>query len=224
MIDFARVRRMMIDNQLRTYDITDLGIMSTMNEVPRERFVPDALRDLSYTDRSLEVAGPESAEGARHLLPPMIFARLLQNLSIRHGEKVLVVGGGLGYEAVVIARQGARVVVREPDPALAERTRANLAEHGADAVVVSVGPMAEGCPEEAPFDAILVNGAVEVRPQALLEQLANGGRLGAIVGDGSRTSRASVFVRSHEAFGARAVFDAAAPVLAPFREVPGFVF
>lgn len=224
MIDFARVRRMMIDNQLRTYDITDLGILSAMNEVPRERFVPESLRDLAYTDRSLEVAGPESVEGARHLLPPMIFARLLQNLSVRHGDKVLVVGGGLGFEAVVIARIGGRVVVREPDEALAERTRAHLAELGAEDAVVSTGAMAQGCPEEAPFDVVLVNGAIQVRPQALLDQLVDGGRLGAILGDGSRTSRASVFVRSHDSFGARAIFDAAAPILAPFREEPGFVF
>lgn len=222
MIDFARVRRMMVDHQLRTYDITDLGILTAMNEVPRERFAPQDKRALAYSDLSLPVA--EGEGGARHLLPPMIFGRLLQNLRLMAGERALVVAGGLGYEATVMARLGAKVVVAEPDAALAERTRELLAESGAGEVEVVAGGIAEGCPEKGPYDVIFVNGAAQKRPEALLAQLAEDGRLGIIVGDGSRTSRASVFLRSGDTVGARAIFDAAAPLLPALREEPGFVF
>ncbi|WP_372422656.1 protein-L-isoaspartate O-methyltransferase family protein [Salinarimonas chemoclinalis] len=222
MIDFSRVRRTMVDHQLRTYDITDLGILSAMNEVPRETFAPDEAKALAYSDQSLPVAPTQ--DGGRFLLPPMIFGRLLQNLNLRAGERALVVAGALGYEAAVMGRLGAQVTILESDEAVAERTRALLAEHGAGAVEVVVGPLDGGCPGAAPFDVIYVNGAAQVRPQALLDCLAEGGRLGVIVGDGSRTSRASLFVRSGDTFGSRAIFDAAAPLLRPFRKEPGFVF
>lgn len=222
MIDFARVRRTMVDHQLRTYDITDLGILAAMNEIPRELFTPDDQRLLAYSDQPVEVAGGE--DGGRWLLPPMIFGRLVQNLRLRAGEKTLVVGGGLGYEAVVLARLGAVVTLLEPDDALAARTCDNLAAVSAEAIEVVVGPIAAGWPAAAPFDVIFVNGAAQMQPQPLLDQLADGGRLGIVMGDGSRTSRATVFVRSGAVVGSRAVFDAAAPVLSAFREEPRFVF
>lgn len=222
MIDFARVRRMMVDHQLRTYDITDLGVLSAMNEVPREVFAPAHAQELAYSDQSLPVAAGEA--GQRYLLPPMIFGRILQNLQLRPGERALVVASGLGYEAVIMSRLGAAVTVVEPDEGIAATTREKLAAQGAGAVEVVVGPMEAGCPNEAPFDVVYVNGAVQKRPQALLEQLKEEGRLGVIVGDGSRTSRATLFVRSGDVFGSRAIFDAAAPLLPPFREEPGFVF
>ncbi|GGK43703.1 protein-L-isoaspartate O-methyltransferase family protein [Salinarimonas ramus] len=222
MIDFARVRRMMVDHQLRTYDITDLGILSAMNDIPREDFAPEEARALAYSDQSLPVA--RTQDGGRWLLPPMIFGRLLQNLRLVAGERALVVASGLGYEAVAMRRLGATVTVLESDEAVAARLRELLAAHGAGDVEVVVGPIENGCAGHGPFDVILLNGAAQKRPQALLECLAEDGRLGAIVGDGSRTSRATIFVRSGDTFGSRAIFDAAAPVLAPFREEPGFVF
>jgi protein-L-isoaspartate(D-aspartate) O-methyltransferase len=222
MIDFARVRRMMVDHQLRTYDITDLGVLSAMNEVPREVFAPEHAQELAYSDQSLPVAAGEA--GQRYLLPPMIFGRILQNLQLRAGERALVVASGLGYEAAVMNRLGASVTVVEPDAAIASTMREKLAGAGAGGVEVVIGPFEEGCPDKAPFDVIYVNGAAQKRPQGLLEQLKDDGRLGIIMGDGSRTSRATLFVRSGDVFGARAIFDAAAPLLAPFREEPGFVF
>ncbi|WP_349367685.1 protein-L-isoaspartate O-methyltransferase [Salinarimonas sp.] len=222
MIDFARVRRMMVDHQLRTYDITDLGVLTAMNEVPREVFAPSNAQELAYSDQSLPVAAGEA--GQRYLLPPMIFGRILQNLQLRAGERALVVASGLGYEAVIMSRLGAAVTVVEPDEAIAATIREKLAAQGAGEVEVVVGPMEAGSPDKAPFDVVYVNGAVQKRPQALLEQLKEEGRLGVIVGDGSRTSRATLFVRSGDVFGSRAIFDAAAPLLPPFREEPGFVF
>ncbi len=223
MIDFARVRRMMVDNQLRTYDITDLDVLSAMNEVPRERFVPAEMGMLAYSDQPLPVARASDGE-ARCMLAPMVFGRILQNLQIKEGERVLVVSSALGYEAAVIARLGARVVVAEPDAGLAVEARDILGALGVEGVdVVEVG-FEEGCPDRAPFDAILVNAAVEQRPETLIGQLADHGRLAAIVGDGGRTSRASLFVRNGDVTGSRNMFDAVAPVLSVFRKEPGFVF
>lgn len=221
MIDYARVRRMMVDNQLRTYDITDLDVLSAMNAVPREAFAPEEVAALAYSDQPLVVA--RGAEGeTRHFLAPMVFGRMLQELDLREGEKLLIVAGALGYEAAVAARLGVRVVVAEPDPALAAVTRKNLAAVGASGVEVVA--QAFDAPVANDFAAILVNAAVERRPEPLLGALAEGGRLVAIVGDGGRTSRATLFVRNGDAFGASPLFDAAAPALGLFREEPGFVF
>jgi protein-L-isoaspartate(D-aspartate) O-methyltransferase len=223
MIDFARVRRAMVDNQLRTYDITDLTVLSAMNQVPRELFVPKGREMLAYSDQPL-VVGDAGPEGPRTMLAPMVLARLLQHLQIREGERVLDVAGGLGYSASVMARMGARVVALESSEALAERARANLAQLGLSAVEVVVGPIEAGAPGHGPFDAILLNGTIQRRPEALLEQLVEAGRLGCIEGPGNRASRATLYVRAGSVFSSRPLFDAAAPVLTPFRHEPGFVF
>jgi protein-L-isoaspartate(D-aspartate) O-methyltransferase len=223
MIDFARVRRAMVDNQLRTYDITDLDVLTAMNAVPRERFVPPGREMLAYSDQPL-VVGDGGDEGPRTMLAPMVLARLLQHLQIRPGERVLDVAGGLGYSAAVMARMGARVVALESNEALAERARSILAELGTGNVEVAVGPMERGAPDGGPFEAILLNGTVQRRPDGLLEQLAEGGRLGCIQGPGNRSSRATLYVRAGSVFSSRPLFDAAAPVLPPFRDEPGFVF
>ncbi|TVR12060.1 MAG: protein-L-isoaspartate O-methyltransferase [Salinarimonadaceae bacterium] len=223
MIDHARVRRMMVDNQLRTYDITDLGVLSAMNAVPREVFAPADAASVVYADQPLAVARGADGE-ARQLLPPMIFARMVQHLELRDGDTLLIVAGALGYEAAVAARLGAKVVVAEPDAALAAATRDNLAAVGADGVEVVEKAYDARIAGDDGFPAILINGAVQRRPDELLGQLCEGGRLVAVVGDGGRTSRATLFVRNGDVFGARPLFDAAAPALAAFREEAGFVF
>ncbi len=238
MIDFARVRRMMVDNQLRTYDITDLDVLSAMNEVPREHFVTPERGILAYSDQPVAVAQASDGEG-RHFLAPMVFARIVQNLAIKAGEKVMIVAGALGYEAAVIARLGAEVVVVEPDLELAAQARTRLeslpasaldtarghagSHHGGTIRVVEAA-LDAGCRDEPPFDAILINGAIEERPESLLRQLREHGRLAVIVGDGGRTSRATLYVRNGEIVGSRALFDAAAPALSIFRKEAGFVF
>jgi protein-L-isoaspartate(D-aspartate) O-methyltransferase len=234
MIDFARVRRMMVDNQLRTYDITDLDVLSAMNQVPREHFVAPECGILAYSDQPVAVAKASDGEG-RHFLAPMVFARIVQNLEIKPGQKVMIVAGALGYEAAVIARLGAQVVVVEPDPELAAQARARLdtlpvpaasddSGHARSPVRVIEAALDAGCLDEAPFDAILINGAIEERPEPLLQQLGDHGRLAVILGDGGRTSRATLYVRNGEVVGSRAMFDAAAPALPIFRKERGFVF
>lgn len=223
MIDYAKVRRMMVDNQLRTYDISDLGVLSAMNEVPREIFAPAEIANLAYADRPLVVAQGEEGE-TRHFLAPMVYARMLQNLALREGERLLIIAGALGYEAAVAQKLGASVSIAEPDPALAEKTRANLAQAGVSDVTIIDKPFDGDFGVAEGFDAILVNAAIEKRPETLLAQLADGGRLVAVMGSGGRTSRVTMYVRTGEVIGDRPLFDAAAQPLKAFREEPGFVF
>jgi protein-L-isoaspartate(D-aspartate) O-methyltransferase len=219
MIDFGQARRMMVDGQLRTFDVNDIPLLDAFDSIPRERFVPPGRESLAYMDQDIVVSeGPTR----RLMLSPMILARLIQSLGIKPGERVLDVACGLGYSTAILATVGAKVTALESDEALAAAARDRLAAVDVHARVVS-GPLQEGYAPGGPYDAILVNGAFEVRPESLLRQLAEGGRLAGVQGRG-RSAKAVVFVRAGDAFGQRSIFDAAAPILPPFQKTPGFVF
>ncbi|HEX2134926.1 MAG TPA: protein-L-isoaspartate O-methyltransferase [Microvirga sp.] len=220
MVDFAQARRMMVDGQLRTFDVNDVPLLDAMGSVPRERFVLPGRESLAYIDQDLLVSdGPER----RHLLAPMVLGRMIQALEIEPAMRVLDVAPGLGYSSAVLARLGAAVTALESNETLAAAARERLAGAGADAVTVVAGPLDQGYPAAAPYDAVLINGAVEVKPEALLQQLAEAGRLVCIQGRG-RSAKATLYVRAGQAFGLRNIFDAAAPVLPEFQAAPGFVF
>lgn len=223
MLDFAQARRTMVDSQLRTFDVTDLRVLNAFELVPRERFVPEGLEDLAYSDGDLPLSGRLGGPGGRVMLAPMVLARLIQALDLDRGVKALDVACGLGYSSAVMTRLGAAVVGLEDSATLVEGARERLAALDVEGVVLAEGPLAHGCPDAAPFDAILVNGAIDRRPEALLMQLAEGGRLAAVQ-DRGRAGSAVLFVRSGDAFGQRSLFEAGAPVLAAFRADPGFVF
>ncbi|NIX77742.1 protein-L-isoaspartate O-methyltransferase family protein [Microvirga terricola] len=220
MVDFTQARRIMVDSQLRTFDVNDIPLLDAMDSIPRERFVLPGREELAYIDQDLPVS-----EGAdrRYMISPMIEARLIQALEIETGDKVLDVACGRGYSSAVLSRLGAQVTALESDAALAEAAKAALAAVKADNVAVKVGPLEQGCVENAPYSAILVNGALEVRPDALLRQLAEGGKLVCVQGRG-RSARATLYVRSGDTFGERALFDAAAPILSAFQLKPSFTF
>jgi protein-L-isoaspartate(D-aspartate) O-methyltransferase len=220
MVDFAQARRMMVDSQLRTFDVNDLSLLDAMDAVPRERFVAAGRENLAYIDQDILVG---SGKERRFMLSPMVQARLIQALALEPGRKVLDVACGLGYSSAVMAELGAAVIGLESDEALAGEARKRLASVGASGISVVAGPLDKGLSAEAPFDAILINGAIERRPDALLGQLADGGRLVCIMGRG-RSAKATLFVRTGDAFGSRNLFDAAAPSLTAFQNDPGFVF
>ena len=212
----------MVDCQLRTFDVTDRAVLAAMEELPRESFMPDGMAGLAYLDRNVPLPGKD---GAGIMLQPMVVGRLVQALSIEAGAAVLDVGSGLGYAAALLARLGARVVALEADPDLASSARDRLARAGLGGMVeVRTGPLAEGVADRAPFDAILVNGAVEERPATLLGQLAEGGRL-ACLEAGVAAGRAVLHVRvSGGGYGSRPLFNAVAPILPGFRRAPAFTF
>ena len=207
MLDFAAARRMMVDCQVRTSDVTDLRLIAAMLSVPRERFVPRAAAELAYLDTDLPVG-----KGARALVKPMVLAKLLQAAQIKETDHVLVVGCATGYSAAVIAQLAGGVVALEQDPALAQLAADNLQALGARKAAVAVGPLVEGWPAGAPYDVILLDGAVEDVPKALLSQLKAGGRLLGVVGR-PPASKAMLFRSSGADASGRPIFDAAVPAL-----------
>ena len=219
-MDFAQARRMMVDSQLRTFDVNDIPLLDAMGDIARERFVLPGRESLAYIDQDLPVS---SGGERRFMLAPMVLARMIQALEIEPGMRVLDVAPGLGYSSAVLARLGATVTALESHEALAAAARERLEAAGVAGVTVVAGPLDQGCAADAPYDAILVNGAVEVRPEALLQQLSTSGRLVCIQGRG-RAAKATLYVRAGQAFGMRSVFDAAAPPLAEFQAELGFVF
>jgi protein-L-isoaspartate(D-aspartate) O-methyltransferase len=223
MLDFAQARRAMVDCQVRTFDVFDIPVLSAMDAVPRERFVPAGREGLAYIDQDIPVSDGIAGAERRFMLKPMVLGRMLQALEVEPGEKALDVAGGLGYSAAVLARLGANVVTLESTEAAAQAARERLAAVGVENVTTVSGPLEKGYPQAAPYDVILVNGLVETRPQGLLDQLAEAGRLACIERRG-KTGRAVLYVRSGDAFGSRTIFDAAAPALAAFKAESGFVF
>jgi protein-L-isoaspartate(D-aspartate) O-methyltransferase len=220
MPDFALQRRMMVDGQLRTYDVTQAGVIAAMGSVPREAFVEEADRAVAYVDSPLAVAG---SAGTRTLLTPMVLGRLIQTAEINPEDRVLDVACATGYSAAVLSRLAAEVIAVESDSVLAERARGALSALGCANVSVVTGALDKGAADRGPYDVIFVGGSFEVEPQALLDQLKDGGRLVGVMGTG-RAGRAMIYRRSGQTVSGRVAFDAAAPSLAEFRRPPEFVF
>lgn len=223
MTDSKLQRLNMVESQVRPSDVTDRRIIRAMLEVPRERFVPAGLAPMAYMDDPLPVEDAAGGKGERYLLAPRTFAKLVQLAEIGPEAAVLDVGCATGYSTAVLSMLAKRVVAIESSPGLAERARHLLQDVGAHGAIVVDGRLAAGAPGEGPFDAILVNGAVETVPQVLLEQLRDGGRLTAILAEGP-LCRAQVWCRVGNTFDARPAFEAGAPVLPGFERPAAFVF
>jgi protein-L-isoaspartate(D-aspartate) O-methyltransferase len=223
MIDFALARRMMVDGQVRTSDVTDLRIIAAMLELPRERFVSEADADLAYLDTDVPAAGAAAGEQVRHLLKPMVLAKLVQAAAVKADDRVLDVGCATGYSAALLARLARSVAALEQDPLLVRLARENLAAVGAGNVTVVTGALTEGWQRDAPYDVVFVNGATESMPRTLCGQLKDGGRLVAVVGR-APVSRAMLYCSVQGDVSGRPIFDAAAPLLPGFAAPPAFVF
>lgn len=217
-MDFAAARINMVESQLRTNKVADPAVLDAFLMVPRERFVPVAFHDTAYLDDDLPLGD------GRALLEPMILARLLAAAKIRDTDKVLDIGCASGYGTAVLARIAASVVAVEQDAALAQQARARLAELGVLHADIVEGPLAQGHAAGAPYDVIVIEGAVAAVPDAVAEQLAESGRLVAVVKSGAGMGRATLMTRVHGVLSRRALFDAAAPLLPGFAPAPSFVF
>src|SRR5947207_932274 len=171
MTDFALARRNMVDGQLRPNRVTNAGLLAAVGELPRERFLPDGLRSVAYADDDVPLGN------GRFLMEPMELARLIQALQSRPEEKALVVASGRGYGAALLSRLVKAVVAVETDPALAGAAEQTFKDLGIVNISQTVAKSEAGVPGEGPFDAILIEGAVPEIPRAILEQLAEGGRL-----------------------------------------------
>jgi protein-L-isoaspartate(D-aspartate) O-methyltransferase len=216
MADYARARRTMVDCQVRPADVTDLQIIAALLDVPREAFVPAARRPIAYLDLDVPVG-----EGGRALLKPMVFGKLLQAAGVTETDHVLDVGCATGYSAAVLAKLAGSVVALEQDQALAG-SAGEMLRQTANVLLVS-GPLLAGAPHQAPYDAIVLEGASEVVPDSLLAQLKDGGRLVAVVGSGPM-GKATIYRMTGGRATAQPLFDAAAPLLPGFEKAPAFVF
>jgi protein-L-isoaspartate(D-aspartate) O-methyltransferase len=221
--DFAAQRLKMVDGQLRTTDVTDRAVLDAMLTVPREEFVPARRRALAYIDEDIEVRQADDSGPARFLMEPSPFARLLQLAALGRGDFVLDVGCATGYSSAVISQLAGSVVALEADDDLAYSATTTLDRLGYDNVAVVRGPLAAGFEAEAPYDCIVVEGAVETVPDALLGQLRDGGRLVAVVGLGA-VGQATIFRRQGEVVSRRRAFNAAVRPLAEFLSKPEFQF
>jgi protein-L-isoaspartate(D-aspartate) O-methyltransferase len=210
-LSFDTMRRAMVASQLRTNAVNDPRVVAAMAAVPRERFVPADRMAMAYTDRAVPLPG------GRALNLPMVVGRLLTELHPQPTDKALVIGAATGYSAAVLARLVGSVVALEEDAALTAIAPA------VDGVKQVTGPLNEGWAAEAPYDLILIDGAVETIPQAIIDQLVEGGRLAAAVAEPG-VSRLSVGRRVGQGFGMAAFADAESVSLPGFAPPPAFKF
>ncbi len=216
-MDYRRARLNMVNNQLRPNGVDDPKVLDAMANVPREQFVPKALRGVAYADEDLPLPG------GNWLIEPLVLARLVQAAEVRRSDVALVVGCTTGYAGAVLARLAGTVILVEPRGA-ATAVEALLDHLGVDnVVVVESDDPAGGHPGQAPFDLILLVGSVPAVPPALLEQIGESGRIVAVIDDG-RIGKATVFTKLHGVLGQREIGDAQTPPCPGLQPRPQFAF
>jgi protein-L-isoaspartate(D-aspartate) O-methyltransferase len=208
--DFSAARAAMVESQLRPQGVVDPAVVDAMRSVQRERFVPDAVRPVAYVDRAVAIGG------GRFLSAPAVLGQLLTQMMPERGQSALVVGAGTGYSAAVLSAIGLRVVAVESDADLAARARTL-------GITVVEGPLEAGDPNAGTYDQILIDGAVEIIPDAIIGQLADGGRLGTALIDRGIT-RLAVGRKAGGAFGYLTFGDAGVPALPGFSRPKEFTF
>ncbi|UVK36557.1 protein-L-isoaspartate O-methyltransferase [Mesorhizobium sp. AR10] len=221
--DFSELRVKMVDGQVRTTDVTSAPLLDAMLVVPREAFVGAGQRDLAYIDEDIRISNGLDGGGARYLMEASPLAKLLQLAEVNASDCALDVGCGTGYSTALLSRLARSVVALESDAALAETARATLSGLGCDNVTVVTGPLPQGHAAKAPYDVIFIGGSVEEVPAALLDQLAEGGRLVAVEGQGN-SGVARLFIKARGVVTGRRAFNAAIKPLPGFERIHAFQF
>jgi protein-L-isoaspartate(D-aspartate) O-methyltransferase len=208
--DYAAARRAMVESQLRPSGVTDPAVLDVMARIEREHFLPSHTRPLAYVDRAVAMGD------GRFMPPASVTGQLLNQMMPRGGQRALVIGAGTGYSSAILSAIGLDVVALESSKTLAAQAR----ELGIEIVE---GPLEAGYKKRAPYDQILIDGAVEQIPDAIVEQLADGGRLGAALIDRG-VARLIVGRKSGGAFGYLSIADAGTPALPGFNRPRAFTF
>jgi protein-L-isoaspartate(D-aspartate) O-methyltransferase len=216
-MNFEALRITMVESQIRTTDVTSHSVLQAFIDVPREAFVPEKSKSLAYSDLDIEIAP------GRYLMAASPLAKLLQLASIKKTDKVLEIGAGTGYVTALLSKLAASVVAVEGDAVLADQASANLSELGVANASVVAGNLEAGHASKAPYDVIFFDGSIEELPDALTKQLAEGGRLVAVVGYG-HSARAAVTVVEKGVLSQSQHFNASIRPLPGFRKVKEFVF
>jgi len=223
MSDFKLERANMVESQIRPNAVTSPDLLKALSDTPRETFVPPSLRSLAYMDGVLRVENARDGQPARYLLEPMVFAKLAQLAALRKTDRVLDIGGATGYSAAILAKLTTSVVALENDAGLTAVAKEGLASLGIMNVSFSMGPLEAGAPESAPYDLIFLNGLIGYLPDVFLSQLAEGGRLVAVMGT-ETAAKAKVIYKIDSRLQERTAFDAGAPALPGFEAKKVFAF
>lgn len=217
-MDFAAARRTMVDCQILPSRVTDQRVIDAMGDLPRELFVPSDKRSLAYVDESLPLGD------GRYLMEPMIAARMLQALELKPTDVALSIGSGSGYSIALLGRVLDTVVAIESNSGLMQLAIKNLAELEIDNVAIIEGPLNAGAPKQAPYDVIFFDGAVSEVPSVISGQLAEGGRLIAMVEKSNGLCCAHLMTCFHGVVSGRDLFDASTPLLPGFEREATFTF
>ena len=217
MFDYAAARQHMIDSQIRTNDVTDPAILASFRAVAREQFVPAGQKALAYSDVHIET------DMGRYILQPRDFSKMIEAADVKKSDIILDIACGRGYSTAILAGLCDTVVGLDDDEESVNRATELLTNAEITNAAVVKGDLKSGAREHGPFDVIMVSGSVSDVPKTWLDQLANGGRLVAVVQKGP-VGRVRVFTRSGDAIGERVVFDASVPTLAGFEPSAEFVF
>ena len=217
-MDFTAARRRMVDSQVRTNDVTDLRLQTALETIPREAFLPGELRNQAYVEREIAYAQ------GRSLMTVRDFAKLVDAADPHPGELCLAVATGTGYSTAVLARLVDMVVAVEGDEALAAAAQDNVTKLGVSNAAVLNAENKKGAADQGPYDLVFIDGVIEERPEELLKQLKDGGRLAAIQRIGG-VSRGVLYRRAGDAFACSEKFDASARTVLPdFAAAKTFVF
>lgn len=218
MTDFAAARFFMVEGQIRPNKVTDHRLVDALSETPREVFVPASARGVAYVDDDLPIGN------GRYLLEPMVFARMLQHIGVQDTDRVLDVGCAGGYSTAILAKLAASVIGLDSDAALTADAAAALSAQGVTNATIVTGPLAAGHADGGPFDVIVIEGTIPELPAALADQLAEDGRLVAIVQDARGVGEVRLFQRVGGVLSNRILFEAQPHALPGFEKKASFVF
>lgn len=217
-MDFAKLRRVMVDSQIRVNDVTATNVVSAFSTVPREVFVPKAMRASAYAELEIETSDH------RAMWLPRDLGKALVALEAEASDVSLVIGAGAGYGAALLGHMTDAVIALEDDEALVETMAERFAKIGMDEAVAVQGDLSKGLPDQAPFDIVFIAGMVETVPQTWLDQLADGGRLAVVVATGRGVGATRIYKRAGDTFSYREAFECCPPVLPGFAAEVAFVF
>ena len=218
-MDFKIARKNMVENQIRANKVTSLNVINAFLDVPREKFVPDALQEISYVNEDIQLSRN------RFMMKPMILARLFQSLNLKGNENILHVGSNSGYGSAILSRMCSSVISLESDKKLFETSIHTFSNMGFDNVVPLHGSMENGVEKEAPFDIIFIEGSIETEPKSLFGQLNENGKLIAIIRPANiKIGKAKLFFKISNEIGLENLFDAQVSKLSIFKSKTKFSF
>lgn len=220
--DFQDLRTKMVDNQIRTTNVTDYGVLDAFLQVPREEFVPSDRKQLAYIDEDILI-GTDTNATQRYLMEPSPLAKLLQLAEISPDDVVLNIGSGCGYSTAILSLLAGSVIGLEENSELVASSTAKLNNLGYDNVVIVSGDLTKGYPSEAPYNVIILEGSVDFVPETITAQLRDGGRLVAVEGRGN-TAIARVYMKEDNKVSVRDAFNIAVKPLPGFQNAKEFVF